>query len=53
MWNNVIGDKGDGYLIVPGTVINEKMNMINIYAPNDDNTKFFEKSVFNHFFPAG
>lgn len=40
--DNVICDKGGRYLIVQGTMINEKINMINIYAPTDDNPKFFE-----------
>lgn len=40
--DNIIRDVGGRYLIVQGTLINEKINMINIYAPNDDNPKFFE-----------
>lgn len=40
--DNVIHDIGGRYLIVQGTLINEKINMINVYAPNDDNPKFFE-----------
>lgn len=40
--DNVIRDIGGRYLIVQGTLINEKINMIKIYAPNDDNPKFFE-----------
>lgn len=40
--DNVIRDIGGRYLIVQGTLINEKINMINIYAPNNDNPKFFE-----------
>ena len=40
--DNVIRDIGGRYLIVQGTLINEKINMINIYAPNDDNPEFFE-----------
>lgn len=38
--DNVIGDIGGRYLIVQGTLINEKINVINIYAPNVDNPKF-------------
>lgn len=44
--DNVICDKGGRYLIVQGTLINEKINMINIYAPNEDNPKFFENLFF-------
>lgn len=40
--DDVIHDIGGRYLIVQGTFINEKINMINIYALNDDNTKFYE-----------
>lgn len=40
--DNVIRDIGGRYLIIQGTLINEKINMINIYAPNEDNPKFFE-----------
>ena len=39
--DNVIRDIGGRYLIVQRTLINEKINVINIYAPNDDNPKFF------------
>lgn len=40
--DNVIRDVGGRYLIVQGTLVNEKINMINIYAPNNDDPKFFE-----------
>lgn len=40
--DNVIHDMGGRYLIVQGTLINEKINMIHVYAPNEDNPKFFE-----------
>lgn len=40
--DNIIHDVGVRYLIVQGKLINEKINMINVYATNEDNPKFFE-----------
>lgn len=36
--DNIIRDIEGRYLIVQGTLINEKKNMINLHAPNDDNS---------------
>lgn len=44
----VICDKGGRYLIVQGTMMYEKMHMINTYALNDDNHKILLKSVFTN-----
>ncbi len=37
----VIKDKTGRYIILQGTLITEKINLINIYAPNMDDPKFF------------
>lgn len=37
----VIKDKTGRYIILQGTLITEKINLINIYAPNIDDPKFF------------
>ena len=39
--SKVIPDKFGRYLIVQGTLYNECLNLINIYAPNIDDPKFF------------
>ena len=39
---NLFHDIGGRYLIVQGTVINEKINKINVYGPDDDNPTFFK-----------
>lgn len=38
----VIKDKAERYVILQGTLITEKINLINIYAPNTDDPKFFD-----------
>ena len=40
--NNVVVDTAGRYLVVQGTLLREDINLVNIYAPNDDNPSFFE-----------
>lgn len=37
----VVKDKNGRYIILQGTLLTEKINLINIYAPNIDDPKFF------------
>lgn len=38
-----IEDKYGSYIIVQGMVLSQKLNLINVYGPNDDNPSFFEQ----------
>lgn len=40
--NNTIPDAAGRYLVVQGTLLQENINLISIYGPNDDNPSFFE-----------
>lgn len=40
--HNVIKDKRGRYLIIQGSLLLEKLNLINIYGPNSDDSKFYE-----------
>ena len=39
---NLIKVKTGRYLIVQGTLLTEKNNLVNIYAPNNDDPRFFK-----------
>lgn len=38
---NVIKDSGGRFLLAQGILLNEKLNLINVYGPNNDDPKFF------------
>ena len=38
----VIGDTYGRYIIVQGTILTQKINLMNVYGPNEDNPSFFE-----------
>lgn len=40
--SNVIKDKWGRYLIVQGTLLLEKLNLVNVYGPNSDDSTFYE-----------
>ena len=40
--HQVIKDKAGRYLIIQGTILREQLILINIYAPNTDEPKFFQ-----------
>lgn len=39
----IIQDPSGRYIIVQGSILTQKLNLINIYGPNDDHPSFFEK----------
>lgn len=38
---SVVEDKAGRYLIVQGRLLSESLNLVNLYAPNEDDPKFF------------
>ncbi|KAJ0062189.1 hypothetical protein NL108_017638 [Boleophthalmus pectinirostris] len=40
--SKVITDPGGRYIILQGTVLSQKINLITVYGPNDDSPSFFE-----------
>lgn len=38
---DVISDPGGRFLIIQGTLLNEKLTLVNIYGPNNDDHRFF------------
>lgn len=44
--NKIIKDKGGRYIIIQGTILKEKITLINVYAPNNDEPEFFQNLFF-------
>lgn len=40
--SNTISDTAGTYLVVQGTLLQENINLVNLYGPNEDNLAFFE-----------
>lgn len=38
-----IQDPFGRYVIIQGNILTQKLNLINVYGPNEDNPSFFEK----------
>lgn len=45
--DKIIKDKGGRYIIMQGTILNERIILINVYAPNNDEPKFFQNLFFS------
>lgn len=42
-FQKVIQDSAGRYIIIQGNILSRKVNLINIYGPNEDSPSFFEK----------
>ncbi len=56
---HVIGDPAGRYIMVQGTLLSENINLINVYGPNEDETKFYDNlfltisNLSGHYVVAG
>ena len=40
--DDIITDTACRYILIQETLLNNRINLVNVYGPNDDNPKFFE-----------